>query len=72
MKYELEVCILNDRRLSQAEDSIAEQGEPSLSEQESRAKCTKLEKLFGNTFVKNSSEEISAAEAAEAELQSMS
>ena len=42
MKYKLEVCILNDRQLSQAEDSIAEQGEPSLSEQESRAECTKL------------------------------
>ena len=69
MKYKLEVCILNDRRLSQVEDSIAEQGEPSLSEQESRAKRTKLEKFFGNTFVKNSSEEISATEAAEAELQ---
>ena len=69
MKYELEVYILDDRRLSQAEVSIVEQGEPGLSEPESRAKRTKLEKFFGDTFVKNSSEKISAAEAAEAELQ---
>ena len=69
MKYELEVYILDDRRLSQAEVSIVEQGEPGLSEPESRAKRTKLEKFFGDSFVKNSSEKISAAEAAEAELQ---
>ena len=68
MKYKLEVYILNDRRLRQAEVSIAEQEPPSLTEPESRSKRTKLEKFFGDTF-QNPSEEVSAAEAAEAELQ---
>ena len=68
MKYKLEVYILNDRRLRQAEVSIAEQEPPSLTEPESRSKRTKLENFFGDTF-QNPSEEVSAAEAAEAELQ---
>ena len=46
MNYKLEVCILNDRRLSQAEDSMAEQGESSISERQSRAKGIKLEKFL--------------------------
>ena len=68
MKYELEVYILNDQRLRQAEVTNVEQQLP-VSELESRSKCTKLEKFFGDTFVQSSSGEISAAEAAEAELQ---
>ena len=68
MKYELEVYILNDRRLRQAEVSIVEEEPPRLTEAESRSKRTKLEKFFGDTF-QNSSIEVSAPEAAEAELQ---
>ena len=48
-------------RVSWAVDGIVEQGEPGPSEQESRAKHTKLEN-FVNSFVKNSSAEIIAAE----------
>ena len=48
MKYELEVYILNDRQLRQAEVSIVEQEPPSLTEPESRSKRTKLEKFFGD------------------------
>ena len=69
MKYELETYILNDRQLQRAEVSCVEQEAPGLSKLESRSKRTKLKSFFGDTFVKNSSEEVSAAEAAEAELQ---
>ena len=62
MKYKLEVCILNDWWVSWAVDGIVEQGEPGPSEQENRAKHTKLEENFVNSFDKNSSEEINAAE----------
>jgi len=68
IKYELEVYILNDwqgRQSRQAEVSIVDQ---ELSTLESRPKRTKLEKIFGDAF-QNTSEEVSAAEAAEAELQ---
>ena len=68
MKYELEVYILNDRRLRRAEVTNVEQQSP-VSELESRSKHTKLEKFFGDTFVRSSSGEISTAEAVEAELQ---
>ena len=61
MKYKHEVCILNDWWVSWTVDGIVEQGEPRPSEQESRAKHTKLEN-FVNSFVKNSSAEINAAE----------
>ena len=62
MKYKLEVCILNDWWVSWAVDGIVEQGELGPCEQESRAKHTKLEENFVNSFDKNSSEEINAAE----------
>ena len=56
------MCILNDWWVSWAVDGIDEQGGPGPSEQESRAKHTKLEENFVNSFDKNSSEEINAAE----------
>lgn len=69
IKYELETYILNDRRLQRAEASCVEQEAFGLFELESRSKRTKLENFFGDTFVQSSSDEVSAAEAAEAELQ---
>ena len=69
IKYELETYILNDRRLQRAEASCVEQETSGLFELESRSKRTKLENFFGDTFVQSSSDEVSAAEAAEAELQ---
>ena len=65
LQYELEVCILIDRRAEVRESSSVEQ---DLQESESRPKRTKLENFFGDS-IQISSEEVSAAEAAETELQ---
>ena len=65
LQYELEVCILNDRQVEVRESSSVEQ---DLQESESGPKRTKLEKFFGDS-IQISSEEVSAAEAAETELQ---